>query len=145
MGVNSLPKTVTRQCHGCDLNPGPAAPESSTLTARLPSHRSSGISVEYLWNIWWNILWNYSRTLLTAASSILARSDAIAVRVLAFDSFLSRTSAASVDFISDSSSLQIRNKGKGSPYSIAERRVPQLQGRPYSILAALCKQKFCGP
>ena len=37
MGVNSLPKTVTRQRRGCDLNPGPSAPESSTLTARLPS------------------------------------------------------------------------------------------------------------
>ena len=30
MGVNSLPKTVTRQRRGCDLNPGPTAPESST-------------------------------------------------------------------------------------------------------------------
>jgi len=39
MGVNSLPKTVTRQRHSCDLNPGPSAPESSTLTTRLPSHR----------------------------------------------------------------------------------------------------------
>ena len=38
MGVNSLPKTVTRQHRGCDLNPGPSAPESSTLTTRLPSH-----------------------------------------------------------------------------------------------------------
>jgi len=38
MGVNSLPKTVTRQRRGCDLNPGPTAPESSTLTTRLPSH-----------------------------------------------------------------------------------------------------------
>ena len=38
MGVNSLPKTVTRQCRGCDLNPGPSAPASSTLTIRLPSH-----------------------------------------------------------------------------------------------------------
>ena len=38
MGVNSLPKTVTRQRHDCDLNPGPSAPESSTLTTRLPSH-----------------------------------------------------------------------------------------------------------
>jgi len=37
MGVNSLPKTVTRQSHGCDLNPGPSAPESITLTIR-PSH-----------------------------------------------------------------------------------------------------------
>jgi len=35
--VNSLPKTVSRQRHGCDLNPGPSAPESSTLTTRLPS------------------------------------------------------------------------------------------------------------
>ena len=35
MGVNSLPKTVTRQCRDCDLNPGPSAPESSMW---LPSH-----------------------------------------------------------------------------------------------------------
>jgi len=35
MGVNSLPKTVTRQNSGCDLNPGVSAPESSTLTTRL--------------------------------------------------------------------------------------------------------------
>jgi len=38
MGVNSLPKTVTRQRRDCDLNPGPYTPESSTLTTRLPSH-----------------------------------------------------------------------------------------------------------
>jgi len=38
MGVNSLPKTVTRQRRGCDLNPGPSALESSILTTRLPSH-----------------------------------------------------------------------------------------------------------
>jgi len=38
MGVSSLPKTVTRQRRGCDLNPGISAPESSTLTTRLPSH-----------------------------------------------------------------------------------------------------------
>jgi len=38
MDVNSLPKTVTRQRRGCDLNPGPSAPESRTLTTRLPSH-----------------------------------------------------------------------------------------------------------
>ena len=37
MGVNSLPKTVTRQRRDCDLNPGTSAPESSTLTTRLPS------------------------------------------------------------------------------------------------------------
>jgi len=38
MGVNSLPKIVTRQRRDCDLNRGPSAPESSTLTTRLPSH-----------------------------------------------------------------------------------------------------------
>jgi len=37
MGVNSLPKTVTRQRRDCDLNPDPSASESSTLTTRLPS------------------------------------------------------------------------------------------------------------
>jgi len=36
--VNSLPKTVTRQRRDCDLNPGLSAPQSSTLTTRLPSH-----------------------------------------------------------------------------------------------------------
>jgi len=36
-----LPKTVTRQRRDCDLNPGPSAPESSTLTTRLPSHPKS--------------------------------------------------------------------------------------------------------
>jgi len=41
MGVNSLPKTVIRQRRDCDLNPGPSAPEYSTLTTRLPSHPSS--------------------------------------------------------------------------------------------------------
>jgi len=40
MGVNSLPKTVIRQRRGCDLNPSPSAPESSTLATRLRSHPS---------------------------------------------------------------------------------------------------------
>jgi len=40
--VNSLPKTVTRQRRGCDLNPGHSAPESSTLTTRLPSTQFGG-------------------------------------------------------------------------------------------------------
>ena len=31
MGVNSLPKIVTRQRRDRDLNPGPSVPESSTL------------------------------------------------------------------------------------------------------------------
>jgi len=38
MGVNSLPKTVTRQRRGCDLNLGRTAPESSTLSTLLPNH-----------------------------------------------------------------------------------------------------------
>jgi len=38
MGLNSLPKAVTRQCRGSDSNPGLTAPESSTLSTRLPSH-----------------------------------------------------------------------------------------------------------
>ena len=38
--MNSLPETVIRQRRGCDLNPGPSAPESSTLTTRLPSYPS---------------------------------------------------------------------------------------------------------
>ena len=38
MGVNSFPKAVTRQRRGCDLNPVPTAPESSTLTTRLSNH-----------------------------------------------------------------------------------------------------------
>jgi len=33
-----LPKTVTRQRSDCDLNPGPSAPKSSTLTTRIPSY-----------------------------------------------------------------------------------------------------------
>ena len=32
-------RTVTRQRRGCDLNPGSSAPESSTLTTRLPSQQ----------------------------------------------------------------------------------------------------------
>jgi len=42
MGMNSLPKTVTRQRRDCDLNLGPSEPESSTLTTWLPSHPGGG-------------------------------------------------------------------------------------------------------
>ena len=38
MGVNSLPKIITRQRRSCDLNPGPSAPESRTLTTRLANY-----------------------------------------------------------------------------------------------------------
>jgi len=47
MGVNSLPKTVTRQRRGCDLNPGLSAPESRTLTSRLPSHLLTAVPINY--------------------------------------------------------------------------------------------------
>ena len=40
--MNSLPMTVTRQRRDCDLNPGPSAPESSTLSTRIPSHPQNG-------------------------------------------------------------------------------------------------------
>jgi len=45
MDVNSLPKTVTRQRRGCDLNPGPSAPESSMLTTRLQSQPKTQHSI----------------------------------------------------------------------------------------------------
>ena len=41
--MNSLPKTVTRQRRDCDLNLGPSASESSTLTTRLPRHPTGKI------------------------------------------------------------------------------------------------------
>ena len=42
--MNSLPKTVTRQRRGCDLNPGPSAPESSTITTRVPGEGANVFS-----------------------------------------------------------------------------------------------------
>jgi len=51
--VNSLPKTVTRQRRDCDLNLSPSAPESSTLTTRLPSHPSSSLLITVKWSINW--------------------------------------------------------------------------------------------
>jgi len=45
MGVNSLPKTATRQRRGCDLNPGPTVHESSTLTTRRKFKNNSLIFV----------------------------------------------------------------------------------------------------
>ena len=51
MGVNSLPKTVTQQRRGCNLNPGCTAPESSTLITRLPSHRSYGLTAD-IFRVW---------------------------------------------------------------------------------------------
>jgi len=51
MGVNSLPKTVARQRHDCDLNPGPSAPESSTLTTRLQHWRPDMSASSVGWSI----------------------------------------------------------------------------------------------
>jgi len=51
--VNSLPKTVTRQNSGCDLNPGVSAPESSTVANHSATERSwwgRGANVRYLSN-----------------------------------------------------------------------------------------------
>ena len=47
MGVNSLPKTVTQQRRDCDLNPGPSAPESSTLTTRYRATLNSVDEIEF--------------------------------------------------------------------------------------------------
>ena len=63
MGVNSLPKTVSRHRRDCDLNPGPTAPESSTLTTWLPSHpqwllRSFNCSYVYSHTLVISFLWN---------------------------------------------------------------------------------------
>ena len=46
--MNSLSKTVTRQRRGCDLNPGPSLPESSTLTTRLPSNPINAVRGELI-------------------------------------------------------------------------------------------------
>ena len=49
MGVNSLPKTVTRQRRDCDLNPGPSAPESSMLplSYRVKTARSKHLNESF--------------------------------------------------------------------------------------------------
>jgi len=45
--MNSLPKTVNRQRHGCNLNPGPTAPKFSMLTTRLPRHPEAVVVWSY--------------------------------------------------------------------------------------------------
>jgi len=75
MGVNSLPKTVTGQRRGCDLNPGPSAPESSTLTTRLPSVGNESVPKSII-----NDTLNFFSKLL--AVSILLISDRNSFRVL---------------------------------------------------------------
>jgi len=48
MGVKSLPKTVTRQRRDYDLKPGHSAPESSTLSTRLPNDLGIWYLFDYL-------------------------------------------------------------------------------------------------
>ena len=43
--MNSLPKTVSRQHRGRDLNQGPSVPESSTVTTRLLSHPMTVVQI----------------------------------------------------------------------------------------------------
>ena len=45
MGVNSLPKTVTRQRRGCDLNPGPSEPELQHANHSATEPPSSSIII----------------------------------------------------------------------------------------------------
>jgi len=42
MGVNSLPKTVTRQRRGCDMNPGPPVKVYSQVKIALSSGAAGG-------------------------------------------------------------------------------------------------------
>jgi len=77
MGVNSLPKTVTRQRRGCDLNPGRSAPESSTLTTRLPSHPVAK----------WQALtyfFRHCKVLFLMYSHSPSKSNAISTQILGF-------------------------------------------------------------
>ena len=74
--MNSLPKTATRQRRGCDLNPGPSAPESSTLTTRLPSHPDHVTTN--------SCVASYLRTV--SSSSFLIRSSSSTASCVAFRS-----------------------------------------------------------
>jgi len=76
MGVNSLPKTVTRQRRDCDLNPGPSAPESSTLATRLPSHPGYLLTKPQLYT---RVVCLLSPTLPTTAGPIFHRRQADSV------------------------------------------------------------------
>ena len=48
-GPSAIAELLVLRRRGCDLNPGPCAPESSTLTTRLPSHPVYGTSVNVRW------------------------------------------------------------------------------------------------
>jgi len=84
MGVNSLPKTVTRQRRGCDLNPGPSAPGSSSLSIRLPSHPNPCILLVYS-SPWSRSVWFRRRVGRGKHSTVRCRighlPDPIGVRI----------------------------------------------------------------
>ena len=48
-GPSAIAELLVIRRRDCDLNPGPCAPESSTLTTRLPSHPVYGTSVNVRW------------------------------------------------------------------------------------------------
>jgi len=77
MGVNSLPKSVTRQRRGCDLNPGPSAPECSTLTTRLPSHPGGvgGANIVNVAGDWLHLMQLISLTITNAACTAYCRDN----------------------------------------------------------------------
>ena len=85
MGVNGLLKTVTRQRRDCDLilNPGPSAPESSTLTIGLPNHPYSHIHTHTLIIAIYNVtlessvVQHGSRTASSAACVAAKHTDAV--------------------------------------------------------------------
>jgi len=72
MGVNSLPKTVTRQRCDSDLNPDPTAPQSSTLTTRLTCHRntlSTTVQTVLVWKCLYDAAPRYLADLCVPAAS----------------------------------------------------------------------------
>ena len=88
MGVNSLPKTVTWQRHGCHLNPGPSAPESSMLTTRLPGHRASSMPIMPPARTHTHTLYWVSEEFLSSTSAQHAQLSAIKTSILHYYSII---------------------------------------------------------
>jgi len=77
--VNSLPKIVTRQRRDCDLNPGPSAPESSTLTTRLPSHPQLYRSINQSMNNTISLIKHNHNMTWAAVEKVLPRNQKLKV------------------------------------------------------------------
>jgi len=149
MGVNSLPKTVARQRHGCDLNPGPTAPESSTPTTRLPSHPvvvilpSTGYGTHCIYLVFILGLFHLSaqqglladtRPVHSSVDGKVVCADADTTQLvdevrkqglLALLDQLHRDQQSSKELSTTEQYVTSVSK-KGSPYSITECRVPEL-------------------